>query len=385
MIIMEEQMKENETAIREKSRIGAIIVESIPYIICVLCSFSGAGYFLVSKVSLNKGMSRYVLVTYGFAIGTLSTALLAYLFERKNTSKLTIPVLRNVFFLGLLGALGRTMFYVGLEYTSQTFASAVSNIFPVFTFVLAVLFKMEKLEISKNSTRAKIGGSIVSFAGATILTLYKGMKVLSVHNNTQSSHDQSVTSTRLSFEKDHWIKGSIILVASYFSTAAFYLLQAGTVKIYAAPLNLTTLSCLSGTLLSLIMTAILDHKAASWRLSLDITLLAPFYNGIMIFSLGIYLQTIVMRRKGPVFAMAFSPLSSIFAAIMGILILGDILHLGSVIGATLIIIGLYSILWGKKKEEDMMILERTKANELLDLNEIKAESVKNKSDHLSIN
>ncbi|XP_062104801.1 WAT1-related protein At5g07050-like isoform X1 [Humulus lupulus] len=354
-----------------------ILEESIPYLICLLCSFSGAGYFLVSKVSLNKGMSRYVLVTYGFAIGTLSTALLAYLFERKNNSKLTIPVLRNVLFLGLLGAvLGRTMFYLGLEYTSQTFASAVSNIFPVFTFILAIIFRMEKLDISKNSTRAKIGGTIVSFAGATILTLYKGIKVISVH--TQSSHNQSAsTTTQLSFEKAHWIKGSLILVSSYFSIAAFYLLQAATVKIYAAPLNLTTLSCLSGTLFSVIMTAILDHKAASWRLSWDITLLAPLYSGIIIFSLGIYLQTIVMRRKGPVFAIAFSPLSSIFAAIMGILILGDVLYLGSIIGATLIIIGLYSILWGKKKEEDI-ILERTMATD--HLNKIKEESAKSNID-----
>ncbi|GMN27261.1 hypothetical protein TIFTF001_001582 [Ficus carica] len=39
------------------------------------------------------------------------------------------------------------------------------------------------------------------------------------------------------------------------------------------------MTCLSGTLFSAMVAAILDHKAASWRLSWNISLLAPLYNG----------------------------------------------------------------------------------------------------------
>ncbi|PON40847.1 Plant-drug/metabolite exporter [Trema orientale] len=376
MVLKMEGQKERVRGMKSKREM--FIEESIPYILCILCSFCGAGYFVVSKVSLDKGMSRYVLVAYGYAFGTLATALLAFIFERNNNCKITIPILRNVFFLGLLGAvLGRTMFYMGLEYTSQTFTSAVSNIFPVFTFVLAVLFRMEKLDMSKNSSRAKIVGTVVSFTGATIMTLYKGIKVISIH--AQDTHDQSASTSKLSFDKD-WIKGSVILVASYLSIAAFYLLQTATVKMYAAPLTLTTLSCLSGTLLSTIMTAILDHRAASWRLSWDITLLAPLYSGIMIFGIVIYIQTIVIRKKGPVFAIAFSPLSSIIAAIMGLLILGEDLHLGCVIGATMIIVGVYAILWAKNEEEKMP-LEHPNMPEQ-DVIEIKPQSDKGRLDYV---
>ena len=52
------------------------------YILCVFSNICFAGFNIVSKVSLNKGMSRYVLVVYGYAFGTLATAILVLLFER---------------------------------------------------------------------------------------------------------------------------------------------------------------------------------------------------------------------------------------------------------------------------------------------------------------
>ncbi|GAY32551.1 hypothetical protein CUMW_002980 [Citrus unshiu] len=39
--------------------------------------------------------------------------------------------------------LGRTLFFAGLEYTSTTFASAMANIIPSFTFILAVVFRYQ--------------------------------------------------------------------------------------------------------------------------------------------------------------------------------------------------------------------------------------------------
>lgn len=53
-----------------------------PYMLSIFCCFCYAGYNLVSKVSLDEGMSRYVLVVYAHAFGTLATAVLAFLFER---------------------------------------------------------------------------------------------------------------------------------------------------------------------------------------------------------------------------------------------------------------------------------------------------------------
>ena len=52
------------------------------YMLCVFSNICLAGFNIVSKVSLNKGMSHYVLVVYGYAFGTLATAILVLLFER---------------------------------------------------------------------------------------------------------------------------------------------------------------------------------------------------------------------------------------------------------------------------------------------------------------
>ncbi|KAK9193852.1 hypothetical protein WN944_004552 [Citrus x changshan-huyou] len=275
-------------------------------------------------------MSRYVLVVYAHAFGTLATAVLAILFERKNKSKITKSILRDIFFLGLLG----TLFFAGLEYTSTTFASAMANIIPSITFILAVAFRMERLDISKLSAQAKIAGTLVALGGAILSTLYKGIVVISAHRR----HGNQTDGISKVFLDGNWIKGSLMLFISYLSLAAFFIVQTWTIKKYPAPITLTSLSCLAGTLLAAIMTAILDHKPASWRLSWNITLLAPIYSG-------------------PVFMTAFRPSSTVIVAIMGLLILGEELHLGEILGSILIVLGLYAILWAKAYENRRKSLE----------------------------
>ena len=80
---------------------------------------------------------------------------------------------------------------------------------------------MEKLDISQRGAQAKIVGTVVAFAGATLMTLYKGIIVVSPLH-TQHSH-QTFTS-KASLDKN-WLKGSFMLVISNLSYSAFYILQ----------------------------------------------------------------------------------------------------------------------------------------------------------------
>ncbi|XP_017971806.1 PREDICTED: WAT1-related protein At5g07050 [Theobroma cacao] len=348
-----ETQQQGETAGGIKRK-GELRFEGLkPYAICIFCNICFAGYNIISKVSLDNGMSSYVLVVYGPVFGTLITAVLALLFERKHDRKISMAILRDIFFLGILGAvLGRTLFYIGLKDTSPAVASALANLIPSMTFVLAVLCRMEALDMSKHSARAKVGGSVVALAGATLMTLYKGCALISPH----SHHTQA--SSKLQFNKD-WIKGSLMLLLSYLSLSAFLVLQTVTVKKYPAPITLTSLTCLTGTLVSAIMTAAVDHKASSWRLSWDMSLVAILYRGIVIFGLTFYLQALVGKTKGLVFMTAFRPLGTVIATIMGLLVLGDALFLGRVVGALLIVVGLCLTLWGKEKEKEKKLLEGT--------------------------
>lgn len=83
------------------------------------------------------------------------------------------------------------------------------------------VFRMEQFDIFKPGTHAKIGGTLVAFAGATFMTLYKGIAVITTH--TKSSHQTAATS-KSSTDAD-WIKGSLVLIVAYSSLAAFYILQ----------------------------------------------------------------------------------------------------------------------------------------------------------------
>lgn len=67
-------------------------------------------------------------------------------------------------------------------------------------------------------------------------------------------------------------------------------------------------------------------------------------------SIAYYVQGLVIQKTGPVFASAFSPLMMIIVAVMGSFILSEKIYLGGVLGAVLIVAGLYSVLWGKHKE-----------------------------------
>ncbi|PON52537.1 Plant-drug/metabolite exporter [Trema orientale] len=345
---MEEQ--ESRRSVRGGSKREILIQKSTPYLLCIFANICFAGFNIVTKVSLDQGMSRYVLLVYSNFFGILASAPLALIFERKNNSKISLIVLRDVFFLGLIGdVLGRILYYTGLLYTSPTFASAMCNLIPSITFIFAVLCRMERMEISKHGSQTKVVGTVVAFSGAMLMTLYKGIRLISMGSLIHNPHNHSVSTTKLSVDKD-WIKGSIFLFVSLIALSAFYVLQGKVVQRYPAPITLTSLTCLSGTLMSIIIVAILDHKAASWRLSWNIALLGPLYNGVVIFAVTIYVQTLVTQKKGPVFMTAFRPLSTIIVAVMELFILGEALYLGSIVGAILIVFGLYAIIWGKEKE-----------------------------------
>ncbi|KAH9742069.1 WAT1-related protein [Citrus sinensis] len=88
-----------------------------------------------------------------------------------------------------------------------------------------------------------------------------------------------------------------------------------------------------------------------WRLKPDVALVSIVYSAFLGPSFNTIIHTWGLRLKGPVYIAIFKPLSVVIAAITGIIFLGDTLHLGSVIGAVVICVGFYAVLWGKANEE----------------------------------
>ncbi|KAK4434243.1 WAT1-related protein [Sesamum alatum] len=76
------------------------------------------------------------------------------------------------------------------------------------------------------------------------------------------------------------------------------------------------------------------HRAVNW----DTKLLAAAYSGI-----AYYVQGVIMKDRGPVFVTAFNPLSIVIVAILTSFILAEQMFLGRVIGAIVIVVGLYLV------------------------------------------
>ncbi|MQL93442.1 hypothetical protein Taro_026090 [Colocasia esculenta] len=331
---------------------GDFVKKTKPYMAMTCLQFGYAGMNIITKVSLNRGMSHYVLVVYRHAFATLSIAPFALILERKVRPKMTFPIFLQIFVLAALGpVIDQNFYYAGLKFTSPTFSCAMSNILPAMTFVMAVVCRMEKVDIKKVRCQAKVIGTLVTVAGAMLMTLYKGPIMEMVWSKNKEIHSAAAPSAadQSAADKD-WVKGSIFLIIATVAWAALFIIQAFTLKRYTAQLSLTTLICFVGTLQAIAVTFVMEHKPSVWTIGFDMNLLAAAYAGIVTSSIAYYVQGLVINERGPVFASAFSPLMMIIVAIMGSFILAEKIYMGGILGAILIVAGLYSVLWGKYKE-----------------------------------
>ncbi|CAA3015151.1 WAT1-related At5g07050-like [Olea europaea subsp. europaea] len=312
-----------------KGCLGNFLEKAKPYIAMISLQFGYAGMNIITKVSLNRGMSHYVLVVYRHAFATAVIAPFALVLERKVRPKITFPIFMQLFVLGLLGpVIDQNFYYAGLKFTSPTFSCAMSNMLPAMTFVMAVLCRMEKVDIKKVRCQAKVVGTIVTVAGAMLMTLYKGRVLNMVWSNYIHPHKSYVPDATTEPSDKDWFKGSILLIIATLAWASFFILQAITLRKYTAQLSLTAIVCFLGTLQSIAVTFVMEHNSSAWTIGWDMNLLAAAYAGIVSSSIAYYVQGLVMQKRGPVFVTAFSPLMMIIVAIMGSFILAEKIYVG---------------------------------------------------------
>ncbi|KAG7643847.1 EamA domain [Arabidopsis suecica] len=315
-----------------------------PYFAMVCLQFGYAGMNLVTKTVLDRGMSHYVLVAYRNAFATAAIAPFALLSERKVRSKMTFPIFMRIFLLALLGpVIDQNLYYIGLKLTSPTFSSAVSNIVPAITIILATLFRMEKVEMRKVRCLVKVMGTLVTVVGSILMIFYKGPFI-----NFFRSHLTAASSPPTA----DYLKAAVFLLLASLSWASFFVLQAATLKKYSAHLSMSTMVCFMGTLQSLALAFVMEHNPSALNIGFDMNLLASAYAGIMSSSIAYYVQGLMMQRKGPVFVTAFNPLIVVIVSIMSFFVLGQGIYLGGVIGVVVLMVGVYAVLWGKHVDDD---------------------------------
>ncbi|CAK7347000.1 unnamed protein product [Dovyalis caffra] len=153
---------------------SAMFIRMTPYILMVCTQFGSAGNCILNMLSLHRGMNRYVLIVYRNGVAALVFAPFALLLERKIRPKMTLSVVLQIMALALLEPiLDQGFGYLGLKYTSATFAAAFVNVVPSATFVIAMICGLERVRIKEIRSEAKIIGTLVTFGGALLMTMYQ--------------------------------------------------------------------------------------------------------------------------------------------------------------------------------------------------------------------
>ncbi|CAL1374461.1 unnamed protein product [Linum trigynum] len=324
-----------------------------PYLAMVLLQFGYAAMSIITKLALNKGMSQHVLVVYRHAVATALIAPFAFIFDRNSRPKMTRGTLLKIALLGLLEpTIDQNLYYTGMKLTTATFATSMKNILPAFTFILALAFRLEKIKLKKAQSQAKIWGTVVTLAGAMVMTWFEGARLnLPWPQGYYQGSTNSIATTDHAAQDDP-VKGGLMIAAGCLSWAAFIILQAITLKSYPAELSLTAMICMMGTLEGSILAVGLEWgNPSAWAIHMDIKLLAYVYTGVVCSGIGYYVQGMVMKRRGPVFVTAFNPLGMVIVTIAGSIFLSELLFMGRVIGAGMILVGLYMVLWGKSRDQ----------------------------------
>ncbi|XP_060198047.1 WAT1-related protein At4g08300-like [Lycium barbarum] len=317
-----------------------------PYLAMLSLQFGYAGMYIVTMMCFKRGMSHWILVVYRHVFATIAVLPFAIVLERKIRPKMTLRVFIKIVALGFLEpVIDQNLYYLGLKSTTATYASAFVNLLPAVTFLLAVIFRIEKVNLKKKSSMAKVIGTIITVGGAMVMTIYKGPMFNLVARSHGVGHHEVAAATPV-----NWVAGTIELIACIVGWSGFFIVQSMTLKEYPAELSLAAWVCVMGIVEGGIVALIMERDWNAWVIGFDSRLLAAAYSGIVCSGIAYYVQSVVNKVKGPVFVTAFSPLSMVITSILAAIILAESVHLGSLIGAIIIVIGLYSVVWGKSKE-----------------------------------
>ncbi|KAG0503723.1 hypothetical protein HPP92_003795 [Vanilla planifolia] len=191
------------------------------YAAMLILQLACAGMYVLSSATLKDGMNQNVLTVYRNVFAAAAIAPFALYFERNRRPSITPVVFLKMIALAMLEpVLQQHLYYIGMKWTSASFASAMENAGPAVTFVMALAFGKEKLEIRGREGKAKATGTVLTVVGTVLMVLYKGPSLEFLRLSDERKHQNSEVHGSSS-----WTKGSLMLMGSCCCWAAFLILQ----------------------------------------------------------------------------------------------------------------------------------------------------------------
>ncbi|XP_068661867.1 WAT1-related protein At5g64700-like [Aristolochia californica] len=318
-----------------------------PYLVAVFIQFTWAGMYLLSKAALNGGLSGFVFTFYRQGIGSLALLPFTIISQRKRTPRLSFRDFWQIFMLAFLGPTFTVNLYgIALGYTSPTLVAATANTAPVLTFLWAVLIRQEVVKVKNLAGKVKLAGVLLCISGILPLILYKGHRLKLLKNHYPAKHEINPMSHNSN--KD-WIVRTILNMLCYTVFSLWTVLQGIYLKSSElSKLLITALQCIFSCVQAFFIAIAFERKFSKWKLGLDVGLLTI---GIVVCGLAFYLHTWCLKKKGPVFISMLNPLSLLLTTLLSAFLQGELIHLGSLLGGFLMVLGPYCVLWSKTKEE----------------------------------
>ncbi|KAJ6946906.1 LOW QUALITY PROTEIN: hypothetical protein NC651_001564 [Populus alba x Populus x berolinensis] len=339
-------------------RICRVLQGLKPALLMVLVQVAFAAVNVLYKLAANDGMNLKIIVAYRFIFATAFMAPLAFIVERKSRGKLTWTVIIQAFFCGLFGcSFAQNAYIESLALISATFACAMANLIPAVTFILAFIFRMERMELASTKGKAKAIGTLMGIGGAMLLTFYKGVEISNGSAKVNLLHHRQYSHAASSHGHGRLL-GFFMALLNCLSYSSWLIVQAKMSARYRSHYSNSALVCAMGAIQATVFALCLERDWNQWKLGWNIRLLtAAFFAipfqvradcGVVGSGLMGILISWCLAMRGPLFVAIFSPLMLVLVAIAGSLLLAEKLYLGSILGALLIICGLYFVTMGQE-------------------------------------
>ncbi|CAI9098641.1 OLC1v1035321C1 [Oldenlandia corymbosa var. corymbosa] len=314
-----------------------------PVIVMLMLQFLYSAVTLFTRATFVHGMSPRVFVVYRQGLAFLLIAPIAFL--RKGTSGCSLG-LKNfglIFLISLIGiTINQNIYFEGLYLSSSSIASAMGNILPAITFLMAYSLGLERVNFKSVRSIAKIFGTIVCVTGAISMVLLKGPKLLNMEFNPR----------HMLFSKggETWLLGCFLIFTSNFCWSLWLILQVPVSKSYPDHICLTAWMCLFGSMQSGVVSFFLEKDLDAWKIN------SPLQLGCLLFTAAagatsFFAQAWCIERRGPLFSAMFNPLNTVIVTFLATTFVHEEMYLGSLIGAIAVIFGLYVVLWGKAQDQ----------------------------------
>ncbi|CAN1329578.1 WAT1-related protein At4g30420 [Linum perenne] len=314
-----------------------------PEIAMTSLQFSYAVISIAGRAALLEGLSPRVFVVYRQAIAAITISPIAYFsryltFEGKQGGpSIGIRSFALIFLAALIGVtINQNLYFQGIYMASSSMGSATGNLVPGITFVMAVIFGLEKVNLRSVRSMAKIVGTILCVTGALTMALIKG--------------PQLFLNNGLGGNEEDWLLGCCFLFASACCWSIWLILQVPVTTTYPDPLSVSAWMCFLGALQSGIVTFFMEPDLNAWKLTSNLQLASCLFTGVVGSGIAFFVQAWCISQRGPLFSALFNPLCTVIVTVLASFLLDEKIYVGSLIGAIGVVVGLYAVLWGKSKD-----------------------------------